>query len=282
MHPDLYNVIKFGLRIVIGTSIAISVMVFLNIQTQFILIISGIVATAIAFGSMTAINNFIAGLWLTFSSPFGVGDYVEVGGIEGIVVEISLNYTKIKSKDGNVTLIPNISLVNTKIINYTISPELFEKQIKNLERNLSILEKQLAKKETEESKLSVARLKEEIKFRKQKLDEILKIEALLHNYKKNGDENNKNYSIYARKEKIVRYTFTLEVERSPSRNAQLLDEICDKWTTQFGVRPRWKIMGHSYFIVYLFIIYTPDPMDIVTHYAEFVENVYEAIYTKST
>ena len=53
--------------------------------------------------------------------PFKVGDYIEAGGKEGTVKSISLFYTSITTIDNKVIQLPNGSLTNTAITNYTMN-----------------------------------------------------------------------------------------------------------------------------------------------------------------
>ena len=117
--PDLLNGVKFIVRLLIIILFLSASLTLLNVTADYIVIIGSIITTAIAFASMKSITNFVAGIWLTLTHPIGIGDYVEVAGVEGIVTEISLNYIRIKEGNGNFSQIPNINCIQSKIINYT-------------------------------------------------------------------------------------------------------------------------------------------------------------------
>ena len=61
---------------------------------------AALLGTAVGFASSSTIGNFISGLYLLVTNPFDVGDYVIFPDlkIEGIVEEISINYTKKRNK----------------------------------------------------------------------------------------------------------------------------------------------------------------------------------------
>ncbi len=65
-----------------------------------------------------AMRNLVAGLYIMISDPFDIGDYVRIGSNEGIVLEISLNYTKLRQIDGSITLIPNNNVMNSSVTNF--------------------------------------------------------------------------------------------------------------------------------------------------------------------
>ena len=115
--PDLLNGLRFIIRISV-TIISVAILIiFLDVKADSLWLILGIFTTAIMFASIKTINNLIAGVWITFTQPFTVGDYVKIKDVEGIVVEIASNYTKIKHKTNNITQIPNLECLKAKIIN---------------------------------------------------------------------------------------------------------------------------------------------------------------------
>ena len=79
---------------------------------------SVIIGLAVGLAISLAMRNFIAGLYVLFSDPFDVGDYVRIGSNEGIILEMSLNYTKLRQIDGSITLIPNNNVMNSAVTNF--------------------------------------------------------------------------------------------------------------------------------------------------------------------
>ncbi len=94
---------------------------------------AALLGTAIGFASSSTIGNFISGLYLLITNPFCVGDYVILPNlkVEGIVEEISINYTSILTPEGVHVLITNQKLLGTIIKNteITIPTESIEKGI---------------------------------------------------------------------------------------------------------------------------------------------------------
>ena len=87
-------------------------------QLGFIL---GALSVGIGFGLQSVVLNFIAGLILAFERPIHVGDVVEVDMEMGIVSEIGIRASKIKTWDGTIVIIPNGDLVSKKVVNYTLT-----------------------------------------------------------------------------------------------------------------------------------------------------------------
>ncbi|MDO8123792.1 MAG: mechanosensitive ion channel, partial [Candidatus Hermodarchaeota archaeon] len=79
---------------------------------------SVIVGLAVGLALSLAMRNFVAGFYVMVTDPFNVGDYVRIGTNEGIVREISLNYTKLRQMDGTLALIPNDTVMQSAVVNF--------------------------------------------------------------------------------------------------------------------------------------------------------------------
>src|SRR5699024_2800614 len=62
---------------------------------------------AIGFGAQTLVKDIIAGFFIIFEDQFSVGDYIEIGQIEGDVEVIGLRTTTLRSYFGQQYVIPN-------------------------------------------------------------------------------------------------------------------------------------------------------------------------------
>ena len=81
---------------------------------------SAILGLIIGFASQRTLGNFVAGLMIAMTQPLRLGDWVEVGGVEGAVEEIGLMYTFIRTDDNARYVIPNEKLASDTITNSTI------------------------------------------------------------------------------------------------------------------------------------------------------------------
>jgi small-conductance mechanosensitive channel len=84
-----------------------------------ILSISAIAGAALGFASQKTLGNFLAGLFLLAARPFKVGDYVRLGTVEGVVQEVTINYTKVLTIGNNTVSISNLQILDRDITNYT-------------------------------------------------------------------------------------------------------------------------------------------------------------------
>ena len=73
----------------------------------------------LSLGSSSAISNVIAGVVITYMRPFQMGDRVKVGETIGDVIEKSLLVTKIRTLKNEDVTIPNATIINTHLWNYS-------------------------------------------------------------------------------------------------------------------------------------------------------------------
>jgi small conductance mechanosensitive channel len=83
----------------------------------------GLVGFALTFALQDVLKNFVAGIMLLVQRPFTVGDYVEVCGYEGNVTAVHSRSTEVRTGDGLTVLLPNASVLDNPIVNYSRTPE---------------------------------------------------------------------------------------------------------------------------------------------------------------
>jgi len=81
---------------------------------------SAVVGLVIGFASQRTIGNVVAGILIAVSQPLRLGDEVEVEGARGVVEEIGLTYTWIRTTDHDRLVVPNEKLASETIRNATI------------------------------------------------------------------------------------------------------------------------------------------------------------------
>ncbi|MHA1945978.1 MAG: mechanosensitive ion channel domain-containing protein [Candidatus Hodarchaeales archaeon] len=136
---DIVNFARILIRIG-GVVAELLILIYLfDLPVEQIFGFSAFLGAIISFGSTKAISNFIAGLYIMLIRPFGVDDIIELEDeIRGQVIEISLNYTKIRTVNNIFHLIPNENFLKANII-------LFKHKIK---RNIGTSETQTMRKKS--------------------------------------------------------------------------------------------------------------------------------------
>lgn len=112
----ILNLIKYGIQIFIIVTI-ISKLHIVEITSIAALIASAGVGISLAMQG--ALSNFAGGVLLLVIRPFKKGDYIDIpnANVEGVVEEIAIYYTTIKTVFGEVIKIPNSQLTNNSVKN---------------------------------------------------------------------------------------------------------------------------------------------------------------------
>jgi small-conductance mechanosensitive channel len=112
------KVINYGILVIA----ILWIMPTVGIEPSGLMVAGGIVALAIGFASQSIIGNLISGLFLIGERPVKIGDFVDIAGNLGVVEDIRIISTKIRTLDGNFIRIPNETVFTSSITNYTNTP----------------------------------------------------------------------------------------------------------------------------------------------------------------
>jgi len=88
-----------------------------GIDLSGLLVGAGFLGIVVGLAARQTLGSLIAGFVLMFSRPFTIGDWVEIGGHEGIVTNITVMNTRMKNFDGESIVIPNDQVSNEPITN---------------------------------------------------------------------------------------------------------------------------------------------------------------------
>ena len=118
VDPSVYNFIR---RII---SVLIKAVFFLSALSMFININSVIAAIGAAgvtagLGLQASVAQFASGIQLLVNRPFKSGDFVEINGVAGSVVDVRFMQTVINTPDNKRIIIPHSHITTNHIINYT-------------------------------------------------------------------------------------------------------------------------------------------------------------------
>jgi len=81
---------------------------------------SAVIGIVVGFASQRTLGNFVAGLLIAFTQPVRLGDDVVIEGTEGVVEEIGLIFTFVRTENDDRLVIPNEKLASDTIRNATI------------------------------------------------------------------------------------------------------------------------------------------------------------------
>lgn len=115
LRPFLLNLLTWTLKVLVVISVAGMV----GIETTSFVAILGAAGLAVGLALQGTMANFAGGVLLLIFKPFKVGDVVEAAGHLGIVEEIQIFVTKMKTFQNRVIIIPNGILSNGSLTNYS-------------------------------------------------------------------------------------------------------------------------------------------------------------------
>src|SRR5437660_8825590 len=81
---------------------------------------SAVLALVVGFASQRTLANFVAGILIAITQPVRLGDRVSYGGVDGLIEDIGVTYTFIRTTDGSRLVVPNDKLASDTIINFSI------------------------------------------------------------------------------------------------------------------------------------------------------------------
>ena len=97
----------------------ITVAVILGIPTTSFITMLASCGVAVGLALQGSLSNFAGGIMILLFKPFKVGDYIDAAGESGTVTEISVVYTELLTVDNKRIIIPNGTITNSVIENYS-------------------------------------------------------------------------------------------------------------------------------------------------------------------
>ena len=124
VNPLLQNLIKQLVRtvvILIGLLVALDILGATAVVTA-VLGTAGVAGVAIGFAFRDIVENYLAGILMSIRQPFAVNDLIKLEDYEGKVVRLTSRDMVLMTLDGNHVRIPNATIFNGVITNYTRNP----------------------------------------------------------------------------------------------------------------------------------------------------------------
>ena len=212
---------------------------------------STLLITVIGISSLGGFgSNILGGLWILFTHPYGVGDFITSASNpqhSGLVIDVSINYTKILKLNRKVLIIPNGIMFNSIISNSNL---MFDKNyiIKHkLESNYSNVENK-------------NKSKKQLNLSGNLIDSIF-------------------YGEY------VYFTFNFEIklelvkpEPTIQEIIRKLDGICEKFSPVFGFKPEYYFIDFTARLIVTFKLITKEPKSILYSYSTLLQEIANNLY----
>ena len=128
IFQTLAYVLKVGLKIVV----IICLIGYLGIDTSGLTALIASLGVGIGLAVNGALSNLAGGVLIILTRPFKIDDYIEAIGYSGTVIDIRIVNTKLLTPDNKVIYLPNGTLANAEIVNYS------EKDLRRVDLMFSI------------------------------------------------------------------------------------------------------------------------------------------------
>lgn len=120
LQKFLGNLLSWTLKILLFVIVASK----LGVETTSFAAVIGAAGLAIGLALQGSLSNFAGGVLIMIFKPFKIGDLIEAQGVIGVVKEIQIFTTHLNTPTNKLAIIPNGSLSNGNIINYTAEGKL--------------------------------------------------------------------------------------------------------------------------------------------------------------
>jgi len=104
------------------TLVVVSAIQEMGVPTTSFVAVIGAAGLAVGFALQGSLSNFAAGVMLIMFRHFRAGDFIEAGGVSGVVEELQVFATILKTPDNKRIIVPNSSMTNGSITNYSANP----------------------------------------------------------------------------------------------------------------------------------------------------------------
>jgi small conductance mechanosensitive channel len=106
-------------RIILMAVVIIAAIGQIGIQTTSFIAIFGAAGLAVGLALQGSLSNFAAGVLIVLFRPYKVGDFVEAAGIAGVVEQVQILTTILKTGDNKQIIVPNGQIMDSIITNYS-------------------------------------------------------------------------------------------------------------------------------------------------------------------
>jgi small conductance mechanosensitive channel len=117
--PQIHALTRNVLTILTWVFAAAGGLVAGGVDVLWVLTFGGVFTLAIGLAFQDLLRNILAGIFILLEKPFRIGDHVAIGDCEGVVQTIALRTTALRTGDGRLAVMPNLTVFTSVILNST-------------------------------------------------------------------------------------------------------------------------------------------------------------------
>jgi len=122
VEETLSNFLGNLIYYVLLVAVVIATINQVGIQTTSLLAVLGAAGLAIGLALQGSLSNFAAGVMIVGFRPYKVGDFIEAGGVTGVVEQVQIFTTIMRTGDNKKIIVPNSQIMAGEITNYSANP----------------------------------------------------------------------------------------------------------------------------------------------------------------
>ena len=122
MDETLISFLGNGVYMILMVCVILVTLDYLGVKTTSFVAILGAAGLAVGLALQGSLANFASGVLIIMFRPFKKGDAVDGGGVFGIVEEITILTTNMRTPDNKVIIIPNSQIMGGAITNFSTKP----------------------------------------------------------------------------------------------------------------------------------------------------------------
>ena len=122
MDETLISFLGNGVYMILMVCVVLAALDYLGVKTTGFVAILGAAGLAVGLALQGSLANFASGVLIIMFRPFKKGDAVDGGGVFGIVEEITILTTVMRTPDNKVIIVPNSQIMGGAITNFSTKP----------------------------------------------------------------------------------------------------------------------------------------------------------------
>ena len=121
LEKSVQSFISSFVSITLKCLVFVTALGFIGIPMTSLITLFGTASLAIGLAMQGGLTNMVGGLMLLIFKPFKVGDWIESDNASGVVEEITIFYTVLKTLDCTKIVMPNGTLANSNVKNFSFN-----------------------------------------------------------------------------------------------------------------------------------------------------------------
>ncbi|WP_424632385.1 mechanosensitive ion channel family protein [Borreliella lusitaniae] len=122
LDVTVFNFLKSFFKILTDFIIVLIILTYLGVPTTSIIAVFGSLGLAIGLAAQGILSNFVSGFIVLNSKFFKCGDHIQCGDVEGLVEDVQIFFTTLKTFNEEIIKIPNSKLTSNFVVNFSANP----------------------------------------------------------------------------------------------------------------------------------------------------------------